>query len=317
MAKRKSISKKTRFEVFKRDSFTCRYCGTAAPTAVLRIDHIQPVSKGGDNDLLNLITACFDCNAGKSDRLLSDDSVVQKQKAQLDELQERREQIEMMLDWRNGLRNLADVEVDGVSAAWVALSGYRLNDRGRVQARTLIKKYGLEACLIAVEKAESYLLVGDDSLYTPDSVELAWKRVGGICRMDSLPEWKQRLYHIRNIARKRSGEEWFPQKAAEIYTLFEEAYEAGDSFEQLEDLATRGIGYRELPDVLRDWIKQSKRDCKSQENREQEQENEARIAQEHDEQIEAIIKEGDLLAQGDNAAAVDLLQSLGEMAYPN
>ena len=27
MIKRKAISKRLRFEIFKRDSFTCRYCG--------------------------------------------------------------------------------------------------------------------------------------------------------------------------------------------------------------------------------------------------------------------------------------------------
>ena len=31
--KRKTISKKTRFEVFKRDSFKCQYCGASAPEA--------------------------------------------------------------------------------------------------------------------------------------------------------------------------------------------------------------------------------------------------------------------------------------------
>jgi len=30
-AKRKSLSKKVRFEVFKRDSFQCQYCGASAP----------------------------------------------------------------------------------------------------------------------------------------------------------------------------------------------------------------------------------------------------------------------------------------------
>ena len=37
--KRKSISKKARFEVFKRDSFTCQYCGRTAPDVVLHLDH--------------------------------------------------------------------------------------------------------------------------------------------------------------------------------------------------------------------------------------------------------------------------------------
>ena len=100
MSDRKSLSKKTRFEVFKRDSFTCQYCGKSAPTVLLEIDHIKPVSKNGDDDITNLITSCFDCNRGKSDRELSDDAVILKRKNQLDELQERREQIEMMMDWR-------------------------------------------------------------------------------------------------------------------------------------------------------------------------------------------------------------------------
>ena len=32
----------------------------------MEVDHISPVSKGGDNDIDNLITSCFDCNRGKA-----------------------------------------------------------------------------------------------------------------------------------------------------------------------------------------------------------------------------------------------------------
>lgn len=68
---RKPLSKKMRFDVFKRDSFTCQYCGSTPPTVVLEVDHIHPVSKGGRNMIDNLITACFDCNRGKAAGLLS------------------------------------------------------------------------------------------------------------------------------------------------------------------------------------------------------------------------------------------------------
>ncbi len=64
MNKRKSLSKKIRFEVFKKDSFTCQYCGSTPPSTVLEIDHINPVSLGGDNSIDNLITSCFDCICG-------------------------------------------------------------------------------------------------------------------------------------------------------------------------------------------------------------------------------------------------------------
>lgn len=59
------ISKTLRFDVFKRDSFICSYCGRTPPTVRLEADHINPVAEGGSSDINNLITACFDCNRGK------------------------------------------------------------------------------------------------------------------------------------------------------------------------------------------------------------------------------------------------------------
>ena len=70
MTKRKSLSKKVRFEIFKRDVFTCQYCGSKPPSVVLEVDHITPVALGGDNSEDNLITSCFDCNRGKGARSL-------------------------------------------------------------------------------------------------------------------------------------------------------------------------------------------------------------------------------------------------------
>lgn len=59
-----AIPKRTRFEVLRRDNYTCRYCrSTDNP---LTIDHVTPVSLGGTDDPSNLVAACRDCNAGKS-----------------------------------------------------------------------------------------------------------------------------------------------------------------------------------------------------------------------------------------------------------
>lgn len=66
MAERHKLSKRTRFDVFKRDRFTCIYCGRKPPQVVLHVDHIVPVSEGGTDDPLNLVTSCQDCNLGKS-----------------------------------------------------------------------------------------------------------------------------------------------------------------------------------------------------------------------------------------------------------
>lgn len=61
-----SVSKRLRFEIFRRDNNACRYCGASAPEATLTIDHVVPVTLGGTDDPTNLVTACKDCNSGKS-----------------------------------------------------------------------------------------------------------------------------------------------------------------------------------------------------------------------------------------------------------
>lgn len=71
MAKRKGISPKIRFEIFKRDDFSCQYCGVTSKESKLVIDHIYPIKHGGENDTQNLITACSRCNIGKGATLLS------------------------------------------------------------------------------------------------------------------------------------------------------------------------------------------------------------------------------------------------------
>jgi hypothetical protein len=57
-----------RFMVFRRDGYTCQYCGRKAPLVPLHVDHIVPWARGGRTELSNLRTACSMCNLGKSDR---------------------------------------------------------------------------------------------------------------------------------------------------------------------------------------------------------------------------------------------------------
>lgn len=64
-SRRRPLSKRTRFEVFKRDGFRCTYCGKRPPEVVLVIDHVVPVAEGGGDEPENLTTACYACNAGK------------------------------------------------------------------------------------------------------------------------------------------------------------------------------------------------------------------------------------------------------------
>lgn len=68
---RRNVSKSVRFDVVSRDGFRCRYCGRdQASGAVLHVDHVMPVSKGGVNTSDNLVTACSDCSLGKAAKVV-------------------------------------------------------------------------------------------------------------------------------------------------------------------------------------------------------------------------------------------------------
>lgn len=54
-----------RREVLRRDHHTCQYCGSSKH---LTLDHVIPRSKGGSHSWDNVVTACEQCNARKSDR---------------------------------------------------------------------------------------------------------------------------------------------------------------------------------------------------------------------------------------------------------
>lgn len=62
-----------RFEILKRDGFACCYCGYGRKQGVLlQVDHVTPKAAGGTDAPTNLATSCFDCNAGKAARKLSE-----------------------------------------------------------------------------------------------------------------------------------------------------------------------------------------------------------------------------------------------------
>lgn len=89
--KRASLSKRTRFEVFKRDGFSCQYCGEHPPKVILHVDHIVSIKEGGVDDMDNLVTSCATCNLGKAAQPLS--VVPQSLKDKAADVEEREEQL--------------------------------------------------------------------------------------------------------------------------------------------------------------------------------------------------------------------------------
>lgn len=253
--KRKGLSKKIRFEVFKRDSFTCQYCGAQAPDAVLCVDHINPVAGGGDNDILNLITSCEPCNQGKGARTLDDNSVIAKQKAQLDELNQRREQLEMMLSWRQALASIDEDYIAAFEDHFRAATGCGLTDSGRANVRRWLKRTPLNELLEAADAAfESYYKGGDPDDEQRNN-ELAGKafsmvpRIVGAKKRNADKPWMKDLFYVRAIVRNRM---YCNERVA--IDLIERVYELGGDIEDMKDWAKQARNWTNWRNEMEVWI---------------------------------------------------------------
>ena len=151
-AKRKQLSKKLRFEVFKRDGFVCQYCGSVPPNALLQVDHIAPVALGGENHIDNLITSCQPCNIGKGATSLS--SIPQSMKEKTKEIQERESQIiayNSIIIWH---RHRIDSDCWRLANIYLAAIGEHENSidhRMLNSIRMFISRAGLHECLDAMD----------------------------------------------------------------------------------------------------------------------------------------------------------------------
>lgn len=147
MSKRKSIGKRLRFDIFKRDGFRCQYCGAHPPKAVLEVDHIVPVAKGGENDADNLITACFNCNRGKADIGLG--VVPQSLEAKANETAEREEQLKGYNAILQAKRDRIEEDVWNVVDHWTGEDS-TTNERYAAIKR-FVQRIGLHETLDAVD----------------------------------------------------------------------------------------------------------------------------------------------------------------------
>lgn len=143
-SKRKSLSKKVRFEVFKRDKFACQYCGRNPPGVVLEVDHITPVSLGGGNIEDNLITSCLDCNRGKSN--VSLESVPKTIKDKHEILEEKELQLKEYQKLVRKAQKRLDKEMSRVDDVYAMHNvEYRLSDKFlNSSVRMFLKKLPVE-----------------------------------------------------------------------------------------------------------------------------------------------------------------------------
>jgi hypothetical protein len=249
------LPKSLRFEVLKRDKFACQYCGGKAPEVLLQVDHIHPESKGGKHDVLNLITSCQPCNSGKSDKLLSDNAAIEKKRGQLEEFQERKEQIEMMAEWQIGLADLDGQTVDAVVQVVRRLTpGWVISEAGRADVRKHLAKYGMEAvCAEFRKSAAQHVVLDADGLSTKESAQkthdvalnaLKWK-----AHNERDPVGSQARY-LRAIMRNR----WPYVSEWEALALLKDALQLGFTFESLKTMICRHSSWTSWRAVMREQI---------------------------------------------------------------
>lgn len=153
MSDRKQISKRARFEIFKRDGFTCHYCGAHPPHAILHVDHIHPVAEGGTNDPDNLVTACSYCNLGKGATLLSKIPGSLHEKALV-----AREREDQLLGYAQIMQEIRDrIEADAWDVAEVLKLGASegFSTANLQSIKNFVTKLGKHECLDAADRALS------------------------------------------------------------------------------------------------------------------------------------------------------------------
>ncbi len=244
--KRKAISKSDRYDVFKRDKFTCQYCGRKAPDVVLQIDHIVPVSKGGTNEILNYITSCADCNSGKSNKVLDENIALSKQRDELDRLAEKREQIEMLMSWKIELSKTDNTTLEMLIQFWESLvPGVLLNKNISGLFSPLLKKHGIEEVTAAMEIAASkYVKYKSDGNPILSTVENALNALAPICHSRVKNKDKPYigdLYYIFGILRNRFG----TQDRTIVETL-EEQFLKGVPIEEMKEMAREASSLQEF-----------------------------------------------------------------------
>lgn len=148
---REKLSKRVRFDVFKRDGFTCTYCGQKPPTVVLECDHVVPVAAGGTNATANLTTSCFDCNRGKSDRSLG--SVPESVAARAELLAEREEQEKAFAKLLKSRRKRQETQIDEVEVLLMHGSTNVLTDKFRLSVKHFYERLPADRVLFAAERA--------------------------------------------------------------------------------------------------------------------------------------------------------------------
>lgn len=166
-----------RFEVFKRDAFTCRYCGRRSPEVILEVDHAFPRSAGGSDEMENLVTSCFECNRGKGARLLSDIPPEENLHEKAICIAEHELQLAEYNHWRAKQKAREDEELRYIYRLWMQRWEYIPSYWQESTVLTFLRKLGV----YEVGEVMQYACEHADDRYSGGKRFNAWRAFCGIC----------------------------------------------------------------------------------------------------------------------------------------
>ena len=240
--RRKGISKRVRFEVFKRDGWACQYCGAQSPAVKLHVDHITPVARGGTNELENLTTACASCNLGKGARELDDDSAIRARSAELEANELARQQLQAMRDWHVTKASLSQEAVGMLCEVWqsyTSLDWHTGSSEARDFLHHLLRKFSFD------EVADGMHLAFQKLGATSQAFFMLGKFCG-IARMNKMnPDEAQKRY-VLGILKNRCSYVNLGTAA----NLIDEAISEGVEYERIRQLAKAATCWSQF----RSWV---------------------------------------------------------------
>jgi hypothetical protein len=194
------------------------------------LDINPPVSKGGDNDTLNLITSCFDCNSGKKATPLSRCDEIKKQQKQLIELNEKKIQLDMLMEWKRELIQFKLSEdktaIDYLNSRIKSMG--RLNGVGEARIKNAITKFSLNEVLEAIDiSIEQYFIEGNN-----ESLNNMLSKICGICYNRRHPEAGRVKYLLGIIIKEFAPK---PDMEVELKNILKRLLDQGNSIEDLRD----------------------------------------------------------------------------------
>lgn len=201
------VYKRIKFEVFEKDSFKCQVCGAVAPNVNLTLHRLQN-NQQAENwlDPAFLTTFCESCQRKNSSQESA--NTVNNGHLSLNALEERLEQLKMLINWRKGMIKIRKRQLASLVEFWQELvPSIFLSEVHKKTLLSCISKYSSEDIKEAMRLAvQEFIVVHQDGSIARDSFQMAFANIPEICyRKTKVRKTREaeELYHIHDILEER------------------------------------------------------------------------------------------------------------------